>query len=33
MKINVKQVKSEEILQRAGNKFFTQEQIDAIRSA
>lgn len=30
MKINVKQIKSEETLQRFGNKFFTQEQLDEI---
>ena len=33
MKINITQIKSEETLQRAGNRFFTQEQVDAIRSA
>lgn len=30
MNINVKQIKSEETLQRFGNKFFTQEQINEI---
>lgn len=33
MKINIKQVKSVETLQRFGNKFFTEEQIKQIRSA
>lgn len=32
MKIKIKQIKSEEKLQRFGNKFFTQEQIKEIRS-
>ena len=32
MKIKVKCIKSEEILQRFGNKFFTKEQIKQIRS-
>lgn len=31
MKINIKQIKSEEILQRFGNKFFTKEQLKTIR--
>lgn len=31
MKINIKQIKSEEILQRFGNKFFTKEQLKIIR--
>lgn len=30
MNIDVKQIKSEETLQRFGNKFFTQEQINEI---
>lgn len=30
MKIEVKQIESKETLQRYGNKFFTQEQIDQI---
>lgn len=30
MKIKVDQIKSEETLQRFGNRFFTQEQIDEI---
>lgn len=30
MQIKVKQIESEETLQRFGNKFFTQEQIDEI---
>lgn len=30
MNINVKQIKSEETLQRFGNKFFTQEQLKEI---
>lgn len=33
MKINIKQTKSEEMLQRFGNKFFTKEQIKALRGA
>lgn len=33
MKIEVKQIKSEEKLKRYGNKFFTQEQLDQIMSA
>lgn len=32
MKINVKQIKSEETLQRFGNKFFTKEQVKELRS-
>ena len=32
MKIKVNQVKSEETLQRYGNKFFTKEQVKQIRS-
>lgn len=32
MKINIKQIKSEEILQKFGNKLFTKEQINQIRS-
>lgn len=31
MKINIKQIKSEETLQRFGNKFFTKEQVKTIR--
>lgn len=33
MKININQIKSEEVLQRFGNKFFTKEQIKQVRSA
>ena len=33
MKIKVKQIKSEETLKRFGNKFFTKEQVEQIRSA
>lgn len=33
MKIEIKQVKSEETLQRCGNRFFTQEQINEIMRA
>ena len=33
MQIKVKQIKSEEALQRCGNKFFTQEQIEQIMEA
>lgn len=32
MKINIKQIKSEEILQRFGNKFFTEIQVKELRS-
>ena len=32
MKIKVKQIKSEETLQRFGNKFFTKEQVKELRS-
>ena len=32
MKIKVKQIKSEEALQRFGNKFFTKVQVEQIRS-
>lgn len=32
MKINIKQIKSQETLQMFGNKLFTQEQINQIRS-
>lgn len=32
MKINIKQVKSEELLFRVGNKFFTKEQVKEIRN-
>lgn len=31
MKINIKQIKSKEILQRFGNRFFTKEQLKTIR--
>lgn len=30
MKIKIKQIKSEEELQRFGNRFFTQEQINEL---
>lgn len=33
MKIDIKQIKSEENLQHFGNKFFTQEQLDEIARA
>lgn len=33
MKIKIKQIKSEETLQKFGNKFFTQEQLNDIASA
>lgn len=33
MKIDIKQIKSEETLQRFGNKFFTNEQVKEIRNA
>lgn len=32
MKIKIKQIKSEETLQRFGNKFFTEAQVEGIRS-
>lgn len=32
MKIKVDQIKSEETLQRFGNKFFTKEQVKELRS-
>lgn len=32
MKINIKQIKSEETLQRFGNKFFTEAQVKELRS-
>ena len=32
MKINIRQIKSEEILQRFGNKFFTEAQVKELRS-
>lgn len=32
MKISIKQVKSEEALQRFGNKFFTNEQVKEIQN-
>ena len=32
MKVEVNQIKSQETLQRVGNQFFTQEQIDLLRS-
>ncbi len=31
MKITIKQIKSEETLQRFGNKFFTKEQVKEIQ--
>lgn len=31
MKIKIKQIKSEDTLQRFGNKFFTDEQVKEIR--
>lgn len=33
MQIKVKQIKSEETLQKFGNRFFTQEQLNDIASA
>lgn len=33
MKIKIKQIKSKETLQKFGNKFFTQEQLNDIASA
>ena len=33
MKIKVNQIKSEEVLQKFGNKFFTKEQLGDIASA
>lgn len=33
MKINIKQVRSEETLELHGNKFFTQEQLNEIERA
>lgn len=33
MQIKVKQIKSEETLQKCGNRFFTQEQLNDIASA
>ncbi len=32
MKINIKQIKSKEALEMYGNKLFTQEQLNQIRS-
>lgn len=32
MKIDIKHIKSEDILQRFGNRFFTQEQVEEIRN-
>lgn len=32
MKINIKQINSEEKLERFGNKFFTKEQVKEIRN-
>lgn len=32
MKIDINQIKSEETLQRYGNKFFTKEQVKELRS-
>lgn len=31
MKVEIKQIKSKETLQRFGNKFFTKEQVKEIR--
>lgn len=31
MKVEIKQIKSEETLQRFGNKFFTKEQVKQLR--
>lgn len=33
MKVRIKYTKSEEVLQKFGNRFFTQEQINDIASA
>ena len=33
MRIKIKQIKSEETLEKFGNKLFTQEQLEEIRSA
>lgn len=33
MEINIKQIKSEEVLELCGNRFFTEEQIAEIRKA
>lgn len=33
MKIEIKQIKSEETLMKVGNKLFTQEQVNEIREA
>lgn len=33
MKIEIKQIRSKEVLQRFGNKFFTEEQINEIARA
>lgn len=33
MKIKIRHIKSEETLERCGNRFFTQEQLDEIRRA
>lgn len=33
MKVEIKQIKSKETLQRFGNKFFTNEQVKEIRNA
>lgn len=32
MKVEIKQVKSEETLQRFGNKLFTEEQVEEIQN-
>lgn len=33
MKIKIKHIKSEEVLQKFGNRFFTQEQLNDLASA
>lgn len=33
MKINIKQIESEEVLELCGNRFFTEEQLAEIRRA
>lgn len=32
MKVEIKQIRSKEILQRFGNKFFTKEQVEDIQN-
>lgn len=32
MKVEIKQIRSKEILQRFGNKFFTKEQVEEIQN-